>query len=32
MDTPSLIAGMLVGAFVMLGILVWLAYKFDGKY
>lgn len=31
MDASSFITGMLVGAFVMLGILVWLAYKFDGK-
>lgn len=31
MDAPSFITGALVGAFAMLGILVWLAYKFDGK-
>lgn len=32
MDSASFITGMIVGAFVMLGILVWLTYKFDGKY
>lgn len=32
MNSASFITGMIVGAFVMLGILVWLAYKFDGKY
>ncbi len=31
MDASSFITGALVGAFAMLGILVWLAYKFDGK-
>ncbi len=31
MNVSSFITGILVGAFVMLGILVWLALKFDGK-
>ena len=31
MDASSFITGALVGALAMLGILVWLAYKFDGK-
>ena len=31
MNVSSFITGILVGAFAMLGILVWLAYKFDGK-
>lgn len=31
MDPMSFFTGALVGAFAMLGILVWLAIKFEGK-
>lgn len=31
MDPMSFFTGALVGALVMLGILVWLAIKFEGK-
>lgn len=32
MDTLSFIAGIFVGAFVMLGVLIWAAYKFGDKF
>lgn len=32
MDASSFVAGIFVGAFIMLGVLIWAAYKFDGKY
>ncbi len=32
MDASSFVAGIFVGAFIMLGVLIWATYKFGDKF